>query len=45
MSVYMHFVSCPKQGLEIEGVVLQRVGYTFRQSIFVLSRVRISNPQ
>ena len=24
---YMHFVSCPKQGLEMEAVVLHRVGF------------------
>ena len=37
----MHFVTCPKQGLEMEAVVLHRVGVL---EYFDLNRVRISNP-
>ena len=39
----MYFVFCPKQGLEIEDVVLHR-GKAFRV-FFMLNRVSISNPR
>ena len=38
----VNFVTCPKQGLEMEAVVLYRVGFL---EYFCLNRVRISNPR
>ena len=38
----VHFFFCPKQGKQMEGVVLNRVCIV---GFFVLNRVRVSNPQ
>ena len=38
----VYFVLCPKQGIRIEGIVLNRACIL---RLFVLKRVRVSNPQ